>query len=463
MHIRKFDFNYGRRQMMKNVAMGAGAGVLMPLDKVFAAEEGLGKAYPDELMSIEMITKGKIKPGDFLSADNVDIVKDLLDPIVFDQVKNDGRRIKIRATETDISRMFPHEAYTKTLDNLQNGKKAQFDADGNVVSADGSPWSGGLPFPNPTNGEEAQANMAMSWGRGDYNQYAINDTVYNPDGSRGYSYDLVWAELQVQARTDGSVFRNMNDLLRLQTVLFTATQDVAGSSFMSVWYYDQRKFPDLYGYLPQFRRVRQFPTNQRFEPLIPGVTWFLSDAWAAGDPMRTWGEYKIIERKPMLGAFNSNMPLRNKNWQHTKHGGAKGETYFDVEYELAPEVIVLESKPVGYPRAPVGRRLTYIDVRNSTFCGCIRFDRQDKPWVNFEAGFSRYEDGDKVIMGPDGKNPAWSWTYVMSFDAQSRRMSQISHLEEVSGGYKSVFDASLDDRAYSQFFTQQALQRLGQV
>lgn len=463
MHIRKFDFNYGRRQLMKNTALGLGAGVFMPLDKAFAADGGIGKAYPDELMSIEMMTKGQIKTGDFITADNVDIVKDMLDPIVYDQIKTDGRRIKIRKTETDFSRMFPYESYTRTLANIESGVKAQFDASGNVVTADGKPWVGGLPFPNPTTGREVQANMAMAWGRGDYNQYAVNDTVFNPDGSKGYSYDLVWAELQVQGRSDGTTFRDMDDLVRLQTVLFTATQDVAGSSFLSVWYYDQNKFPDLYGYLPQFRRVRQFPTNQRFEPLIPGVTWFLSDAWAAGDPMGTWGEYKILERKPMLGAFNSNAGISNPNWRHNTHGGARGETYFDVEYELAPEVVVLESKPVGYPRSPVGRRLAYVDVRNSIFCGCVRFDRQDKPWVNFEAGFGLYEDGDNVVMGPDGKHPAWSWTYVLSFDAQSRRMSQISHLLEVAGGYKSLFEKGLDETMYSKFFTQQALQRLGQV
>ncbi|HEX4872380.1 MAG TPA: DUF1329 domain-containing protein [Nevskiaceae bacterium] len=462
MHIRKFDFDYGRRALMRNVALGAGAGVLAPLGSVMAKQQDLSKAYPDELMSIEAYTKGKIKTGDIITAANVETVKELLDPIVYEQIRTLGRRIKIRKTETDFSKMFPYESYVTTMRNLETGNKAQFDANGNVVTADGKPWTGGIPFPEPKTGDEVQANMAMAWGRGDYNQYAVNDTVFNPDGSKGYSYDLVWAELQVQGRSDGKTFRNMNDLLRLQTVLFTATQDVAGSSFLSVWYYDQRKFPDLYGYLSQFRRVRQFPTNQRFEPLIPGVTWFLSDAWAAGDPMRTWGEFKILERKPMLGAFNSNWAGYDKNWVHTVHGGPKNETFFDVEYELAPEVVVLESKPVAYPRSPVGRRLAYVDVRNSIFCGCIRYDRQDKPWVNFEAGFGQYVDGKNVVMGPDGKHPAWSWTYVMSYDAQSKRMSRISHQKECTGGYKSLFNADQEEM-YNKFFTQQAIQRLGQV
>src|SRR3546814_5812226 len=91
---------------------------------------------------------------------------------------------------------------------------------------------------------------------------------------------------------------DLNDLLCLQSVWFTAPQDTAGSSFLSTWYYDQRKFPDLYGYLPAFRRVRQFPTNQRFEPLLPGITWFLSDAWADRKSTRLNSSHYCASRMP---------------------------------------------------------------------------------------------------------------------------------------------------------------------
>ena len=66
--------------------------------------------------------------------------------------------------------------------------------------------------------------------------------------------------------------------------------------YFNIWAYDQNLFPELYGYLPAFKRVRRFPTNQRFEPLNPGSELYLSDAWAAGDPFLTWGNYKIVSR-----------------------------------------------------------------------------------------------------------------------------------------------------------------------
>jgi hypothetical protein len=58
------------------------AGVLLPLFDVID-RHGDCPRLPAELLSIEAYTKGKIKPGDVLNADNVDIVKDLLDEVAY--------------------------------------------------------------------------------------------------------------------------------------------------------------------------------------------------------------------------------------------------------------------------------------------------------------------------------------------------------------------------------------------
>ena len=50
----------------------------------------------------------------------------------------------------------------------------------------------------------------------------------------------------------------------------------------------------------------------------------------------------------------------------------------------------------------------------------------------------------------------------MSYDHQNQRMSRIRHLEECAGGYRSQLGGD-NEEAYDTFFTQQALQRLGQV
>ena len=150
----------------------------------------------------------------------------------------------------------------------------------------------------------------MSWGRHDQTTYAIPVTSLNPEGEMSYNYNFVWAEQQCTGLVnpvispDRPYLKGHKDKVRFQSVWFTSPNDVKGTAFLNVWHYDQREFPDLFGYLPAFKRVRRFPTNQRFEPLVAGMNLFLSDAWSAGDPMLTWGNYKIVGRQPMLGSMH---------------------------------------------------------------------------------------------------------------------------------------------------------------
>lgn len=459
MRIKKYDINYGRRKLLEKMAYGAAsAGVLTPLWPMIAkASTGdISKAYPDELLSIEAYTKGSIKPGDVVTADNVEHVKELLDPIAYEQVKTMGRRINIVESTTDISKLYPHEYLEATL---RNGGKAQISDTGNVVTADGGPWIGGNPFPEPSTGLEAIANLTMSWGRHDYSQYAVRDWDIGPNGQLAYQYDFVWAEANTTSRVDGEIWRGEEDLLRYQTVWFTSPYDVAGTSFLNVWDYDQRKFPELLGFLPQYRRVRQFPTNQRFEPLVPGMTLFLSDAWAAGDPMLTWGNYKIVDRKPMLGAVGGRnfMGGYHDNWEKPVHGGPQDQTFFDTWMELVPECIVVEAEPTGYERAPVGKKRVWIDVRNQMYVAYNTLDRRGDLWKSFEPSYAQYANDRETLY--DGDHPAWSWTHVMSYDYQANRMSRFLPARQVTGGYNTQYGTEGTD-VYNNYFTAQALRRL---
>ncbi|MEQ8740818.1 MAG: DUF1329 domain-containing protein [Hoeflea sp.] len=192
MRIRKYDRDFTRRAFLEKSLKGvATAGILAPLWPEIARSGTIDKAYPEELLSIDLYTKGQIKPGDVITADNVEIVKDLLDPIAYRQVKEMGRRITIVETTTDVTKLFPHEYLEATL---SNAGKAKFDANGNVVTDNGKPWIGGNPFPDAKTGEEAFYNLTLSWGRHDESVYAVRDWDISPSGSLSYQYDFVWAE-----------------------------------------------------------------------------------------------------------------------------------------------------------------------------------------------------------------------------------------------------------------------------
>jgi hypothetical protein len=456
MRIRKYDFNYGRRVLMEKAAKGIGtAGVLAPLWAVAGSNGDITKAYPEELLHIEAYTKGKVKVGDTINADNVEYVKDMLDPIQYINVTKQKRVIGVVATTTDISTLFNKDYLEATL---RNKGRATWAADGNLSMTNGQNWAGGVPFMDPKDGKQAKCNVTMSWGRHGYSGYPIISWDLGPSGDLAYNYHWFWAELQYQARADGRVYGPNKDLLRIQTVFFTAPDDFHGASFLSNWYYDQRKFPELYGYLPAFKRVRQFPTNQRFEPIAPGMTFFLSDAWSAGDPLLTWGDFKLVERKPFLGAMSDNWQGDRPNWMKKKHGGPKGQTFMETYFQMIPEVVVVDEAPTGFPRAPVGRRRVWIDARNMMYCSSTTFDRQGKLWKSFETGSGRMAKGKLFFPNHDG-TPAWSWDYVHCHDIQADRMTQIFHAETCNGGYHNEYDSDYD--YYNKFLTTSAIARLG--
>lgn len=459
MHIKRYTKDWTRRSFLQKTTLGvAGAGLLKPLWGSMAHADDLTKAYPEELLSIEAYTGGALSAGDVITADNVDAVAELLDPITVMQVRDMGRRIELVDSTRDITKLFPHEYLEATL---RNRGRAATDANGNVVVAEnGKPWIGGNPFPEPKSAEEAFANLVMSWGRHDDSVYAVRDWDISPSGKLSYQYDFVWAEQNTVARVGGDspYLEGEIDKLRYQAVWFTSPADAKGTAFLNTWKYDQREFPALVGYLPAFKRVRRFPTNQRFEPLVPGITIFLSDAWAAGDPMLTWGNYKIVETKPMLGAVSGNWTGdADENWERGVHGGPNGQTFFDTKMELCPEVIVIEAEPIGYPRAPVSKKRVYVDARNMMFIGYVTYDRRGEIWKSFEPSFSQFANNGVQEM--DGDHTAWSWTHVHSHDVQSNRMSRFLQSKQIAGGHRSVYNMGSD--VYSRYLTPQAIRRFG--
>lgn len=456
MRIRKYDRGYSRRHFLEMSAKGMfGAGVLCPVWDAVAQNGGFEVSYPDELLSIEEYTKGALKPGDTIDESNVDLVQDLLDPIRFTQIKQMGRKLGLVKSVTDMTRLSPLDYVEATL---RNKGRARFDENNNVVTDDGKPWIGGLPFTEPTSGLEVFVGITLSWGRHDVSFYPVKDFEINPTGDQGYYYEVVWVEFQPTGRVTldpKPYLPGHEDMLRYQTVLFTYPNDAKGTSFLSSWYYDQRKFPELHGYLPQFKRVRQFPASQRFEPLIAGSTLYLSDAWAAGDPYLTWGNYKIVDRGPFLSGLSENWHSEHENWEGGTHGGPKGDTFWDTNVELIPEVIVVEAEPTGYPRAPISKKRVWFDARTLLPVNMVSYDRRGEPFKSFDGTYSMYENGDQKVM--DGAQPYWSWCNVHAHNVQSDRMTRLVQVKNLRGYEMKVNDPSIFD----DFLTLQALRRMG--
>ncbi|MDN5872920.1 MAG: DUF1329 domain-containing protein [Sinobacteraceae bacterium] len=461
MRIRRYDTNFSRRKFMADAARGVvSAGVLMPIWDAMAADGDTAKAYPDELLSIDEYTKGKLQPGDTIDASNVDLVKDLLEPVRLEQIRTMGRKLKLIKSETDVMKLSPWD-YMQA--SVRNKGKAAWDKTGNVVDkSTGKPWIGGNPFPDFKTGKDLMASQTLSWGKQDASLYAVKLFALQPGGDVGYTYDACWVDMQTVGRVTMDpkpYIPKFIDKLRFQNVFFLAPNSDRGTSFLNIWYYDQNKFPILYGYLPQFKRVRQFPTTQRFEPLVPGLTLYLSDAFGAGDPLNTWGDFKVVGRGPFLAGVSGNWTSDDPNWEHQVHGGPKGQSFWDMNVELVPEAVVVECKPTGFPRAPIGKKRVWFDARTQNLIGMVTYDRNMKPFRSYDGCGGQYKNGDKVFM--DGKHPYVSWTAVVASDIQSKRVTRFEQVKQLES-YRSGADDYIP-HIYERFLTRESLYRLGSV
>jgi hypothetical protein len=457
MRMLRYGPGYSRREFLRRSAQSAvGAGLLMPLWKAVAGSGDIARAYPDELLSIEAYTRGKISTGDLITAANVEHVKDLLEPIRYEQILKQGRQLRIVPTTTDPMRLSPWEYIEATL---KHAGQARFDEQGNVVAADGRPWIGGNPFPDPQSARELYAAQVLSWGRHDASFYAIKMESLDITGKVTFRYSGGWAELNTVARVTMEpkpYWPQHIDKLRFQSVFFLEPAQFKGTSFLNVWDYDQNNFPALFGYVPEFRRVRRFPTNQRFEPLLPGLSLYLSDAWGAGDPLNTWGDYRIVSRGPFLAGISDNWSADHPDWEHGTHGGPAGNSFWNTKVELVPEAIVIEAKPTGFPRAPVSKKHLWFDARNQTLIGMVTFDRNGAPYRSFDGAYTLYEKGDQKVM--DGQHPYWSWAHVTASDIQTGAVTRLQQVRQVDGVHAS---GANDPKMYDRYLTQSALMRLG--
>lgn len=457
MHFLQYDRHFSRRKFLQEMAAGIlSTGVLCALWEEIAKSGEISRAYPDELLSIDEYTKGRVKTGDVITAENVDHVRNLLDPIRYRQIAEMGRRLKVVPTTREITALSPHDYIEATL---RHKGRARFDVRGNVVTDDGKPWIGGHPFPEPRSPLEVFAGHTLSWGRHDVSMYPVKEYDVTPDGEVDYIYESVWVEFAPVARVTVNpkpYWPGHEDRLRYQTVFFTRPNEVRGTAYLNIWPYDQNLFPEMYGYLPAFKRVRRFPTNQRFEPLVPGSSLYLSDAWAAGDPFLTWGNYRLVGRGPTLASLSDGWNADHPNWEHGTHGGRKGKTFWDMSVELVPEALVIEAEPVMFVRAPVLKKWVWFDARTLLPIGMVTFDRKGNLFRSFDGAYSLYRRGSREIR--DGVHPYWSWTHFHAHNLQTNRITRVEQVRKVAGGYEMrVNDVSVYDR----FLTRAALRSLG--
>ncbi len=178
----------------------------------------------------------------------------------------------------------------------------------------------------------------------------------------------------------------------------------------------------------------------------------------AGDPLLTWGDFKLVGKGPLLTCAHHCSDLDRPNWEHKICGGKSGKKYYVTRMELVPETYIIEMSPTHYPRCPYSKKRIWYDARTLNPLTMITYDRQGKEWQQWEGGFDFYErkPGSKWIEGVPEK--FWSWTHVHAHDLQSQRMERFQVLQEITGGFHTDVD---NPKLFDEFCSMSALRRLG--
>jgi len=462
MRVTRYGDGWTRRHFMMQLAKGvASAGLLTPLFDVIGRNGDCAAAYPPELLSIDAYTKGKLKAGDVLNANNVDLVKDLLDEVAYWQVKHDQRTIDLIETQTDVTKLLP-AAYLEAT--FRNKGVHHIGPDGNVWTKDGKPWIGGNPFPDAKTAQELLLQNALTSSTLYYDStgYASKEWETNPDGDVDYVYEYIFVGYRTVGRTtlEPKPYLPGHDTqLRINSQLFTAPEDMRGSSFLEIWSYDQHKLPTAHAFSPQTKRIRSAPDNARFETAMAGAAWFASDSAGAGDPVYTWGDFKIVGQGPFLAATYGNCHFGYPNWEVPLVGGKSGNKYFRTFMELVPEGYVVEMKPTGYSNCPYSKKRSWFDARTGIAPLIVTYDQDGKPFHQSE-WFYDYAVRKPGMQWPEGMPDSFwaSYLNMHMYDMKSGRMSRMGIVPRITGGYLNSID---DPKLYYEFCTLNAIRRLG--
>lgn len=453
MRVLKFTEGWTRRYFLEQTAKGVLAGgVIAPLWDAIARTGSCAAAYPPELLSIEAYTKGKLKPGDALDAGNADVVKDLLDPATYLQIKSDGRVIDLVPTETDLNRLMIPAFVEATL---RNRGFHVIGGDGNVYTRDGKPWIGGNAFPEPKTAEEILFCHSLAWGKHDAEGVAVREWDTDPAGETAYTYDMYFVTWQTVGRVilePKPYMAGYEHDLRFTANVTTAPQDVRGMGMLSIWPYDQHSYPNSWAFAPSTKRIRSISPTERFNPTLPGSASFASDARMLGDPLLTWGNFKLVSKGPMLACVSRGAWNEKPGWEIPLCGGKSGKKYFRARFELVPEAYVVELAPIHYTNCPYSKKLVWYDARTLVPLTMIAYDKSGEMMHQHEGGYG-------MVAHPEpGGHPNWSFTYVLAMDMKSRKLTRIQLIPEATGGYRTMFD---DSCLFSGYCSLDALRRIG--
>jgi len=321
--------------------------------------------------------RADVQPGDVISKDNVDKVRDLVSPGVQWCIEH-GMKLKI----VPYKKIEWDKAYKEATEKYSGQVK---------LSPDGRSLVGyvaGLPFPK-IDPNDPQIALKIMWNY-DHKPYVSDDLdLRNFDADTGPVSD---GPMQVERHFLLDHLRSMSydgrlyvdpkpklpdgDEVRGKSSLHPVLEpfDLKGVGETSIRYLDPDRQDDTWLYLPSLRRVRRLSSAQRSDALFGQDTDVDSYYGYAGQV--PWFEWKYLGEKEILASFHSEaFPV--------KYCEGAGDFVFCDNWEKRTAYVV-----EGVPKQPqyaYGKRLIFVDKDTYFIAYSDIFDRAGqlwKVWIN---------------------------------------------------------------------------------
>ena len=240
-------------------------------------------------------------------------------------------------------------------------------------------YSYGLPFPKPTDPYHFIWNHMLA--NNNFTETAWFDPIIATTYSKARKPDSIWKAnfggWTVKGRLysdigpdrESKYFAGHGELER-RTMLVTYPQDLRGTAFLRIRYWDVDKQDYFVSYLPGLKRIRVLSGSDAQDPIIGSeLTW---DSWGIDyqkQPSKTLfpNKYKLLGKRIILQPSYPSRPILI----------LEGEQYI-CNWEKRP-VYILEITAID-PTYVCSKRIMYIDMEHHKAVCQEYYDRRGKLW-----------------------------------------------------------------------------------
>jgi hypothetical protein len=356
-----------------------------------AEDVAFGKA---PLPTIEQLTGGKVKEGDLINKDNMDLVKDFL---------TEGQKGCLEAGM--VMRMANHKlkplegtpvSYSEFTE--KNRGKAFLDLKTMTVwyEKEGQLWPGGCPFPEPKTAEEVMANVKFGVVEDDYSMYGWMDFV-NKDGkmykTQGYWGFFMWCNTRETCPPLGA-WPGYEDQMYRKVTVFTTPLEAKGLGGFNIRYYnDTAKYDEGFYYHPAFKKTGRSNATTWMNN-AGGTDYTYGDGMGLQDPLSDFSFKSMGTKYILLTEFVAPGPLIDADARPVKDMKYDfGEKFPRLGYAAIP-FHVIEATP--RIRHVYGKKMCYVftyryNKPESYIPLMDAYDRQMALWKHYTLFNGRYD------------------------------------------------------------------------